>query len=168
MVEGLEDIELSQPGKLWLEKVYEKMRAGEEIDPRSLRVEMWEDLPSDFHPSQIDSRLLIGNEISLLGVMLIDPESKIIANTEKVILRIREMIFENPQREKVTTEQVAEDTGISDDDVAVAFGMMSGIGRYWSSASGGGSGRKYTRIDVSGDEQLYEYLRFENLEKRVE
>jgi hypothetical protein len=168
MVKGLEDIEVSQPEELWLKKVYEKMSAGEEIDPRSLRVEMWEDLPVDFHPSQIDTRLLRHNELSLLGVLIVDPESNIIANTERVISRIREMLLEHPQLEEVTAEQVAGDLGFNDDDVAVAFAMMSDIGHYWSSASGSGSGRKYTQIGISRDDTFYEYLRFENLEKTVE
>jgi len=168
MVQELEGIEVSQPEELWLKKVYEKMIAGEEINPRSLRVEMWEDLPGDFHPSQIDTRLLRGNELSLLGVLIVDPESNIIANTERVILRIREMLLEHPQLEKVTAEQVAEDLGFSEENVAVAFGMMHDIGRFWSSATGSGSGRKYEQIDISGDDPLYEYLRFENLEKTVE
>ncbi len=168
MAHGLNNIEISQDEERWLRRLYEALNAGKEIDPRRLRIEMREELSTDFHPSQIDSLLIRGSEISLLGILLVDPESEVIANTERVILRIREMLFENPGLERVTAEQVADHLDLSADAVSIAFGMMSGIGRFWSGASGTGSGRRYDQIDTSGEEPLYQYLQFVSLDKVME
>lgn len=162
-------IQISEPEKLWLEKIYEKTKAGDEIDLRTMRVELWEDLPKDFGPSRIHHRLLHGGtRLTLLGLWLLNPNDEMIRDTEKVILAIRKMIIENPKLESVSAKQVAEELGLEDDRVAVIFELMGSLGHFYSSASGSPSGRGHYEIDFQGSEAFYEYMRFENLQTRLE
>ena len=168
MENELPGIQISEPERLWLERIYEKTKAGDEIDSRTLRVELWEDLPRDFRPSQIDHRLLHGTKLTLLSLWLLDPDSEMISNTERVILAIRKMIIENPKLETVSAERVAEDLELEQDEVEIIFELMSTIGRFWSSASSSSSGKGLSRIDIKGESAFYEYMKFESLQTKIE
>ena len=158
-------IQISETERLWLEKIYEKTKAGDEIDLRTMRVELWEDLPKDFDPSQIHHGLLHGGtKLTLLGLWLLDPNDEMIRNTERVILAIRKMIIENPKLERVSAEQVAEYLELEHEEVEVIFDLMGPLGSFWSSGSGSSSGKGLYQIDITRESVLYEYMKFENLQ----
>lgn len=62
-------IPFSEPEALWLHKVYEKYKKGEEVDIKALKVELRGKIPKDFEPQKIDDRLLrLGRLITLYGI----------------------------------------------------------------------------------------------------
>lgn len=162
------EIKISNPERVWLEKIYEKMKIRDEFDFRTLRVELWDQLPEDFDPSQIDYRLIQDNGLTLLGLCLLEPESEMIKNTEKVIIAIRKMIINNPKLEKVNAKQVAEDLSLQVVEVEEIFRLIHTMGDFWSGASGGTYRTGYSEITIRNDRTLNEYMRFKNLQEKIE
>ena len=159
-------IPMSEPERIWLQELYRRVRARESVDPWQMRIELRDKLPNDFRPSQVSSKLAQGSSITLLGVLAIDPESEMIRDTERVIVAIRDSLIENPQARTVSAAQIAERLEIDQAYTQELFGLMSTVGRFWSSAQGVSSRPGYSSITVEED-NLEEFLSFENLEARI-
>jgi hypothetical protein len=159
---------VTEPVKLWLTAVYEKMTADPDVDVGDIWPdiwpELWDRLPRDFTPSQIDNALLRGDSLTLLGIWVVDPQSPYVSNTERVILAIKHRLEVEPRTAKVTAADLA---GVLELEVAYVerlLGMLSGIGSFYGGASEGDSGRGYSWIGLDSQPVFHEYLRFENLE----
>lgn len=58
MTNGAPQILLTHAQRIWLRGLYAHLNKGYEIDARSLKIELLDQLPKDFAPSGIDERLL--------------------------------------------------------------------------------------------------------------
>ena len=162
------EIPMTDPERIWLQEVYRRYKGRQPIDPWRIRIDLRDSLPKDFRPSQINSRLVWANSsITLLGILAIDPGSEMIRDTERVILEIREFLFENPEARTVTAAQIAERIEIDPSYTQELFRLMSTIGSFWSSAQGGESGSGYSSITVAREDNLQEFLSFESLDGKV-
>ena len=90
-----------------------------------------------------------------------------VRDTERVIVAIRDFLIENPQARSVSAAQIAERLEIDQAYMQQLFGLMSTVGRFWSSAQGVSSGPGYSSITVDREDNLEEFLSFENLEARI-
>src|SRR5688572_18090293 len=89
---------LTDAEKVWLEAVYDKLRKNEKVIPNQMLIELWEKLPIDFNHEAIDKRLIFfGVDITLLGILQIDPDTDLISKTDKVIRCIKQAIKEDPK-----------------------------------------------------------------------
>ena len=79
---------LTPPQKLWLEAILNKQNNGQEVNERVLKVELRNELPRGFDPSEIHSLLLRGKtNITLLGIGLVDPEKQNYKNDRRGFTR---------------------------------------------------------------------------------
>ncbi len=157
--------QLTEHERLWLTEVYQS----QEFDVRKTKVKLHGKLPKEFDVRNIDQRLYRYDHLTLIGLWLIDPDSMVFGEVEQVIAKIKEMIISAPGIEGVTASDLAEKTGLQVHNVEIALRLMSDLGKFIGSASGGSNNRGYISISFpSGDESYDAYLAYENLDNLME
>ncbi len=154
----------TEPERIWLEEIYKRYQSHGSIDPWEIRIALRDKLPKDFLPSQVNPLFLQQNSMTLLGILAVAPESERIADTERVIVTIRDFLVRNPQERTITAAQIAKQLGFDEGYTEELFGLMSTVRPFWSSATGASSGKGYSSITVGNEGYLLEFLSFENLE----
>lgn len=157
-------VEVPADSKVWLHAAYERVKAGKPIDPQQMLVELWSEIP-DFDYKSIDSRLMkFGVELTLIGILQIDPDTELCHQTDQVIRFIKDKIKEQPTVERVFAEEVSETLEIPEQRVALIFVLMRHLGDFWNGAGGTGNIPGYTSITIKDEHVKREYLKYERLE----
>jgi hypothetical protein len=165
MSHSFKNHKLSDAERLWLREVYK----AEVFDPKIAKVKLRDKLPKGFNLKEIDQRLLRdGKNLTIIGIWHADPNSVTLKHIETVILAIKDLIIKNPGIEVITAKQVSANTDLEESLVEIALWNMSGLGRFFSSASGSSAAKGYSKIELSGDDAYDEYLKFESLENLME
>src|SRR5688500_8207647 len=82
-----------RPGEeVWLNAAYERLKEGKKLEPRELYVVLLGKIPQDFEYERIDRRLVADGEMTLLGILHVDPASHLVRETDLVINFNRELI----------------------------------------------------------------------------
>ena len=166
----LPKIKLSEPERKWMELLWHKVKNNEKYNYKILRAQLYKDIPKDFHPKQI-SRLLVdakGERITLLGVYSVDPKTDLIGKSNRIILRIKEIILENPATQAIISSEIGANLGINEEEVGLIFYLFSGIGWLIRSATISNKYTGYNSIDLGdGDEVFDQYLNFNSVEELV-
>ncbi len=165
MSHSFKNHKISDAEGLWLREVYK----AEEFDPKIAKVRLRDKLPKGFNPKEIDQRILRdGKNLTIIGVWYADPTAVILKHIETVILAIKDLIIKNPGVEVITAKQVSASTDLEESLVEIALWNMSGLGRFFSSASGSSDAKGYSQIQLSEDDSYDAYLDFDNLENLME
>ena len=158
-------VKLTEHERLWLNEVYQS----QEFDVKKTKVKLFEKIPKNFDIRKIDQRLYRYDNLTLVGIWLIDPDSKIFADVAQVIAKIKEMILLSPGIDRVSATDLAEKTGFWEQDVEAAHRLMTDLGNFMGSASSSGNSRGYSSISLpTGDDGYDAYLSYENLNNLME
>jgi predicted nucleotide-binding protein len=156
-------IPLSPEAELWLRAVYARLLSGTKVNPVEILVDLWGEIPEDFNYKSIDRRLLLfGVDITLLGILHVDPTTDLIDKTDLVIRFVKGLIKEQPGVEEVTAKQVAETIQMPVREVSIVFGLLRHLGKFWNGGSGNESGMTLIRVDY--EEVKREYLKYKGIE----
>ncbi len=149
----------------WLKAAYTRLRQGKQINPTEMLIELWSSLPEDFDYNSIDTRLIrFGVDLTLLGILHVDPATDLLEKTDQVIRFVRELIQKQPSIGAITSELVSEDLTIPEDDVALIFALMSHLGKFWNGGAGHGSKPGYYSVTIRDEEVKLEYLRYKSID----
>lgn len=157
---------LTKYEKIWLEKVYEKVKNHENPTYKKIKVELIKSLPIRFNPSTIDKRLAgyKGEDLTLFGVYTIDPKSDLIDIINIVGRHIGDCLVKDPTIKYFKASEIAADLKIDATKVGLALKFLSDFGKYWRSASYG-SGYGYDTIQIEGDDEIFDnFIYFDNVE----
>lgn len=161
-------VELSPDVRIWLCAAYGRLKAGKKIEPQEMVVELWEQIP-DFNYQAIDRRLMqFGVELTLLGILHIDPTTELFSETDQVIRFVKEKIHKEPKVEHVTAEEVSEELEVEEGRVSLIFSLMNHLGHFWNGAGGNANFPGYTSITIKDEYVKREYLKYERLEPLLE
>lgn len=134
-------IRLTAPQKLWLSAICSKLRNGEPVSGRALRVDLRNSLPKDFDPTEIDYRLLAGeDQITLLGIALVDPTSEEIKKANQVIKSIHDLLILTPELRSIGVDAVSQETKIPKEEVGMIFRKLMRLGCFHDSGTNYGYG----------------------------
>jgi predicted nucleotide-binding protein len=169
MTNNVSKIKLTETQKLWLGAVCSKLRNAESVSARALKVELRDKLPRDFNPSDIDPRLLRHeDQITLLGIGLLDPDSVTVKNADIVILSIRELLLSDHEVNSVDAAYVSKETKLPEVDVAIIFKQLAEIGIFHDSGTNYGHGVDGW-LTINIDERVFDrYLKFESIGQILE
>src|SRR5690606_1698912 len=166
------DFEVSDGVKAWLEEAARRSVDGW-VNPRELLIDIWDRLPADFRPSEVDTRLFTidsgthqGGRLTLLGHYLLDPRAEVIENCDRVIRTIRDHLIAKPDSVEIDAHFVADRAKLGVDEVQYLFLLLREIGSFWSGASGDRRGR-YTTIRCDSEDVLLEYLMYEGIHEHI-
>lgn len=149
---------LTEAQRIWLEKVCLKFLAGEEIDNRILKSELFGTIPRDFDPKQIDERLLKIDRPTLVGLYYFSPQKDIIKQADKIVKIIQGYIITNPRLKEIDLNLIANELGIRISYVKDIIRLINDLGYFWSSLSGNIAG-----ISTEAFDTYYKYEDIENL-----
>lgn len=157
---------LTPPQRLWLETLYNKINKGEDVSGRALKLELKGKIPDNFNPAEIPNAFFRGKSITLLGIALIDAESKTIKNTNKVIKGVRKILQNNPDLERIFVEDVSKVMGLDKYTVAIAFEDLAYLGVFQSSGTSYGV-KGWASINI--DERVFnEYFQYETIQQVID
>jgi hypothetical protein len=161
------NLQLSKYDKLWLEELYKLINENKRPSYRLLRAKLYEQLPENYNPENIDDRLakFQGQEITLEGVEKIDPKMHIITKSNEVINAVRQLLLNNPEQVEIKVAEIANITQLSERDVSLVLRLVSPYGRFWNSAS---SSQEFiygfTAIRIENDNEIFnQYLYFKDI-----
>jgi hypothetical protein len=167
---NIPEIVINSYDRIWLEKVYDIIKSDKKPNYKHMRVELHNSLPNNFNPKNIDIRLLnaYGEEITLLGILIIEPDSKILEKCNTVINRIREVLKMNPEKIKFDLAEIAASINIPISEVGLIFKLICPCGSFIRQASTSSEHSGYTEIDISNDNYIFdEYMNFTNIEDLI-
>ncbi len=165
MSSSYKDHKFSEAEILWMKEVY----GTENFDPKIAKIKLKDKLPKQFNQKSIDNRFLIdGKKLTLFGLWHIEPQSTFFKIVEKVILGIRDIIFDNPGIEQISSEQISARVGLEKENVEVALSNLNLFGSFYSSAQHPEGSAGIDLIGLSGDEAYDAYLAFENLDQLLD
>jgi hypothetical protein len=155
---------LASAEKVWLEAVYDKLRKNEEVVPTQMLVQLLGRIPTDFKYKDIDPRLILwGIEITLLGILQIDPDTDLVSKTDTVIRCIKQAIIEDSKIARINTEVIAHSTGLSKGEVSIIFRLLPHLGDFWNGGFSDSTG--YKEIGIAYEATVREYLSYDNIDK---
>ncbi len=156
---------LNNDEELWVREVYQS----QESDVRKTKVKLYGKISNDFDPRKIDYRLFRYDHPTLLGIWVIDPESKVFENVAQVISKIKEMILKTPGIDRIAAADLAGNIGLQTQDVEVALRLMCDLGNFMGGASTNSNNGGYASINFPpGDDGYDAYLSYENLDNLME
>ena len=155
--------------QIWLEAVYARLKAGKKVVPAEMLVELWGKIPEDFDYKTLDKRLLnFGVELTLLGILHVDPSTELVDEADQVVRFIQELIRKEPGIKEVTAEQISEGITLEEERVAIIFDLLDDLGSFWNGASGHQSISGYSSIVIADEHVKREYLRYQGIEHLLE
>lgn len=159
-------LKLSDAERLWLNEI---MKANfSPINAKSMKIRLWDKLPADFNPKEINWRLIHDNRLTLIGMWYVDPNSPIFSHISKTIEVTRDLIMKNPEIKEVTAKEISELVGITEREAEIALILVCDLPGFfggWSRKDGYGC----QQATFSHDDSAYDrFLRFENLECEME
>jgi len=159
-------LKLSDPERLWLTEIMKENFSP--ISAKSMKIRLLDKLHADFNPKEIDWRLIHDNRLTLIGLWHVEPNSPIFSHVSKTIEVTRDLIMKNPEIKRITAKEISELIVISERDAEIALLLAHDLQGFFS----GGSGRDsygFKQADFYQDDSAYdEFLRFENLEQKME
>jgi len=159
-------IRLTEAQKTWLRGIYSNLSSHRPADKRSLLIELVNKLPSDFNPSEIDSRVLRGGDkLTVIGLALLDPQDLSVKMTDHVIRMIRDLLSRNPGTKQINVNEISKSSGLAEEQVAIIFEKLSQCGMFSQ------SGTSYGRVgwaSMNIDDRAFDsFVKYENLEQIV-
>lgn len=160
-------LKISEPEKLWMEKIFSNMISGEQSYVRSIKAELWGQIPTKFDPSTIDERLVYGSiGLTLYGLINIHQDTDLCEKTEKVILCIREKLLKEKMIDKLMVEDIVSATNIDIHEITVIFSLLNPLGNFYSSAYSTTINEKQVYSQLGIDDNVFnEYYTFETIEQ---
>lgn len=152
---------LTPSQRLWLETLYKYQVEGKNVSKRELTVE----LAGKGSPYGTPGAFLRGDKITILGVALVAPESKIVEETNQVIQAVRNLIKNNPNVEKITAKAISQVIGLNEKIVEGIFKNLAELGVFHNSGTNGSDGWESININEKAFE---DYNQFESIQEIIE
>jgi hypothetical protein len=164
--DDLTNLILTLPQRLWLKTVYAKIKNGEAVNIRAIKIELKDKLPSDFNPSEIRGAFLRKDKITILGIALIEPESEIVQNTNTILNTVRKILEKNPEIERISAQEISNLSGLPEKDVAYIFEDLAFLGMFHQTGTSYGI-RGWASINIT-DRGFDEYLQFKSIQQIID
>lgn len=163
----------------WIRIVYENTELTQCVEQKKLFIDNHEDLPSDFRPSDVDSRIYSASSgpeqegnLTLLGVYLVDDENTIFDEVDAIVSVVRQKLEENPQIEEISSADISDNCDIHQDRVGNLLSALRDLGFHHGLRTQRPGDRKVVSIKVDDVSDVRSYFNYESvsdqLKKRVE
>lgn len=160
-------INLSTEQKIWLNEAWKILKdSGRKVSYQKIRANTIDRTGKAFNPNNIDGRLATNNStnITLLGLLSINPEEEIFNFFDIVLLHIKEYLIENPRDFEFKILDFAQKLDLEEKTVGLIFYLLQFCGSFYD---GGGSSGEHNyiwleRYEIKSGYSFDTYMRFEN------
>ncbi len=160
-------IELTEAHEIWLRAAVNDYFEDKPFDVNKVKIEIWNRTGQVVKRSEIDNRLLLSDNPTLLGIWHADPDNAIIEQVEKAIGALREIVLKEPDTTTIAAHEFAKRIGLSESDVKLVFHIIGNLQKYCSGAFGQQATRRYDGIHVQRDYIIDNYLDYNGIEDAV-
>lgn len=163
----MRNITLTDAEMLWLSECNELFERGEEREPREIKAALHAKLPPGFdHDSLRAKGLCNGTEITLLGILQINPDSKYLEFCSQFIEAVRSIIVTQHNTKKIDSAAIIRKTELPTPILYRTVRLLSGLGEF-------SSGYSYKEghlqsISVDRDDVFDEYLAYKSMDMLLE
>jgi len=155
-------VQLTEPEIIWLREAYHNFIKVINVTRRFIKIKLLEKLPPSFDPLTINSLLLRnGNDITLAGILYIDPDSTFLTQCDKFVNYIKTTIKQDPYTNEIQSKDISDNTSIPETDITKVINKLNEFGRFSSGYSM--SENKIKTISVGEDEVYDEYLNYDSI-----
>lgn len=109
--------------RVWLEHAAHDSK----FNPRNARALLYDKLPPDFSPSNIDHRFYRNDRITVLGKRLFNPGDPVLANAERVALAVRDEVKRRPGLDELSLDKIAELSKLSKPEAYYAIAALEEV-----------------------------------------
>ena len=157
---------LTADEKLWMEEL---LAGGfSKLDPQVIKITLLGKISPEFNPDRIDRRIVQNNQLTLLGLWLLNPKHALIANTDEVLKESLRQIKGNPHLKEIEASEVAAELEIAKEDVKIIFKLLLDL-RFFDCATGSQSGIGYSSVGFGTEFQgLNKILAYKGIEESLE
>jgi hypothetical protein len=121
-----------------------------------------------FDPTTIDQNLLKEKctQITLLGVLHIEPSSKILEDADKIIIAIKKRVVDDTSQEEFNIGDIASVLALDKKYAQIVFSLISMYSNFWNSASSQSAVNShygYERFSITNDDTFDSYIKFKDI-----
>jgi hypothetical protein len=155
--------------RIWLEEIQTRLALGKPVDYPEMMVTLRDKLPKGFTPNQIDPWYLHGAEITVAGLHALDPNTQVLKDLERLLLKVQAWLIENPHRQEVTAEICAAQLGESPKYIARLLALAGTLGSFWSSGQGVPNSYEpgFSRVEFTSLDAIATVLEFTSIENSL-
>lgn len=170
----LPNIPLNADQVIWLQEVWRLLREdGNNPAYKKIRLNTMNKTGNHFDPTTIDQKLLKerGTQITLLGILHIEPNSKILEDANKIVLAIKKRVVDDTSQEEFNIAEIASDLALDKKYSQIVFSLISMYGNFWSGASSRNdenSSYGYERFSIKNDSTFDSYIKFKDIYTEIE
>jgi uncharacterized protein (TIGR02391 family) len=168
-------IEIPEYHMRWLRIVHDTAGLREGVDQKKLFVENHQELPPDFRPADIDSRIYTGDsrsdregELTLLGVYLLDAENNVFNEVDSIVRVVRRKLKNDPLREEISSIEISDACNISEERIAALIPLLRDLGFHHGFQTRNRGDGKEVLISVDEISDVRAYLNYESVEQQLE
>ena len=151
---------------VWLKETERRLAKGLPLDNREMLVELREHLPAGFKPSEINSRFLSYEGLSIEGLKATGDSESLLPDIEGAIRVIRDLLIDSPDLKKIASNEMAAALDLSELRAQTVLALVSGMGGFTSGGSGAQEGR--VEINFAHDHNVAAFLGFKSLDSFLE
>jgi hypothetical protein len=159
-------LKLTDVEKLWLKEIHKANFA--KIDTEVLQAKLWGQLPEDFDPSKIDSRLICDNRLTLIGLWYVEPQNALFGHIERIAKTIRELILESLGINDIKAKEIASIAGIPEKEAEIALRFLFDLQGFFGSGEEPSDSYGMTQVSFPQTNRYQGFLKFKNLEQTME
>ncbi|MEQ9091565.1 MAG: hypothetical protein RIE52_10780 [Balneola sp.] len=152
--------------KVWLSYAYDKFKTCDTIDERQALIELWDDLSYFFSTENLDYDYFKNGRITLFGIWLIDPNSKLLQECDSLINAISILIKENPLEERFSISQLSN-LKLDRKKIEQLVQLLFEYGGFISGTSGGPDAQLYLDSFTVSERNFSNYKNFKSISKRL-
>lgn len=155
--------------RLWLESVYEIIKTNKRPSNREITTKLYNQIPPNFHPVNMNRDIISadGERITLLGVVAVEKNYKVLEKVNRIINTIRDILLKDSSVKDIHSKDIAEKANIEDNEVQILLNFIFEYRGFYQSAGMGGAGT-YGIVNFHiEDTYFYRYISFESIEKLI-
>lgn len=132
------EIEITKNQEKWLKEVYRYFENFEEPRYETLKVNLLGEIPNDFNPREIDSKLLYGDRhITPIGIEQLEPENKYLDQIDKIVYSIYDYLKDDAEIRSLMSNEIVERTNLDEELVCWLLNYIQKIFRLFHSVTFG-------------------------------
>ena len=161
---------LTEPERLWMQEVYSRNLSGQRFSDRDIWSILHHSLPQSFRPAAMDSRIVSagGENIRLLGIVALQGNYTILPKVNQVITWIRKQLLAEPTTDQISTETIAQSTGLPAQEVHLIFQTVQEFGQFFRNVRTAAADLFITAIEVGGGQNVfYQYINYPGIEQLI-
>ncbi|KAF0140937.1 MAG: hypothetical protein FD122_2110 [Stygiobacter sp.] len=159
-------IEINEQELIWLKEAYNHFLNDLIVARRIIKIKLLNILSPSFDPLKINSLLLKnGSEITLAGILFIEPDSPFLIKCDKYINYIKNAILKNSSINEITYKDISDEISIPVNDFTKIINKLSELGNFTNGSST--QENNIVRITIGSDEVYDEYLNYSDINSLI-